>query len=250
MLAKACAAALGFILLATSTQAQQTPSPSVEPESSPPGEHMPPPPVGAPIDVKRGDEWRYETRDFLTREIKSRMGYVVADVLPTEIDVRVAYVDARNGKESSLLMQFDHDWQLLETPLTVFKDRTEPTSFLQDLKIGKTWAYSYKSVPKTTGTAKVWYGQAKVVGWEKVVLRSNRSFDAFKMERDETDAQPATGNAASRASSAANRTEISRVIWFAPSVNGFVREVSQTRINGRLFDGYEQELLEYTRHSD
>jgi hypothetical protein len=250
MLAKTCATLFGFVVLAVPTAAQQTASPGVASEFPPPGGQTAPPPAGVPIDVKRGDEWKYETRDFLTQEIKSKIRYVVADVLPAEIDVRLTYLDARNGRENSFLMQFDHDWQLLESPLLVFKDRTEPTSILEHLEIGKTWSYSYKSVQKTTGTAKTWYGKAKIVGWEKVILRSNRSFDAFKIERDETDEKPADGAVAPKAPSTANRTQVLRVVWFAPSENGFVREVSQTRVNGRLFDGYEQELLEYRRHQD
>jgi hypothetical protein len=72
-----------------------------------------------------------------------------------------------------------------------------------------------------------------------------RIIDAFKIERRETDAKSADTLVTPGAASTANRTDILAISWFAPAVNQIVRELSQTRINGRLFDGgYEGELLE------
>ena len=239
-------------ILLTVPASGQVASPQLPDLPAPPPWARPegPPPESFKLDVRRGDEWRYEVRDFLTHEVKAELTFVVADVLADEIDVRVTSLNPTTKVEKTFPMRFDRDWRLIENPQILIKDRTEPSSVLDHPEIGKSWVYSYGLMHKSNGFTKTFYGRARIVAWERIVLGSGQAYDAFKIERRETDVRPADKDVATGAAPTASRVDVLTRDWWAPAVNRPVRGLFMTRINGRLLEGTDTGLIEYQRRSD
>jgi DUF3108-like len=87
------------------------------------------------------------------------------------------------------------------------------------------------------GTALTITGESKVVGEEKVTTGAG-TFDTFKIE---TRMRQVNSNDQTKAST------INAVLWYAPSVNRWVRRTYKLQIEGRLRDSNTEELTDYSR---
>jgi hypothetical protein len=87
------------------------------------------------------------------------------------------------------------------------------------------------------GTAFSINGQSKVVGTEKLTTSAG-TFDTFKIE---TTARQINANDQTKGAT------VTSTLWYAPSVNRWVRKTYKLQVEGRLRDSQTEELTDYSR---
>ena len=128
-------------------------------DAAPDGDNRHPEAVG--IDVKRGDEWNYESRDDLTGETKYVISVVVSDVAGDEIDTRIKARSLSTNIESVGVSVFDKTWRKKEDNGNIYKINQENWGIPNSIKIGNDWTYLYT---QTTSNARLkinWAGHGE-----------------------------------------------------------------------------------------
>jgi uncharacterized protein involved in copper resistance len=105
------------------------------------------------------------------------------------------------------------------------------------LQPGKEWRFESQASNFHNGTTLSSTGQSKVVAQEKITTPAG-TFDAFKIE---TVIRQVNSNDQTKAAT------VNSTIWYAPSVNRWVRKTSQMRIEGRVREASTEELADYSR---
>ena len=208
------------------------------------------PPAVKSIDVKKGDQWVYETRDELTGRLKFTTSAVVSDVTDSEIDVRVTNkATSTNAAETTYLEVFDRRWRKTEGPKYTFKKSQEFWGVPDDIAVGREWTYSYEERSVSSPQNFKWAGHGEVVAWEKVSLPSGQSFDAFKIEYHEATTRNANNQIeiVTEATPGNLRAEMTVVEWYAPLVNRYVKRTYDVRQNGKLLNSGSEMLTLYSR---
>jgi hypothetical protein len=103
--------------------------------------------------------------------------------------------------------------------------------------LARSGRFESKATHFQNGTALTITGESKVVGEEKVTTGAG-TFDTFKIE---TRMRQVNSNDQTKASA------INAVLWYAPSVNRWVRRTYKLQIEGRLRDSNKEELTDYSR---
>jgi len=187
--------------------------------------------VGDLAGVLPGDRWVYEVKDEITGDLKRTMTVVVLDVSEKEINTRMSVRGAARPFETV----FDRNWNRIDDGIWKFRP-SDGAGVQTPLQVGKEWRFENKST-HTNGTALSTTGQSKVVGEEKVTTSAG-TFDTFKIE---TRMRHVNANDQTKAST------VNATLWYAPTVNRWVRRTNETRIEGRVRDSHTEELVDYSR---
>jgi hypothetical protein len=181
--------------------------------------------------VLPGDRWVYEVKDEITGDLKRTFTVVVLDVSEKEINTRMSVRGAARPFETV----FDRGWSRIDDGIWKFKP-SDGAGVQTPLQVGKEWRFENKST-HANGTALSTTGQSKVVGEEKVTTSAG-TFDTFKIE---TRMRHVNANDQTKAST------VNTTLWYAPTVNRWVRKTYETHIEGRLRDSHTEELTDYSR---
>jgi uncharacterized protein involved in copper resistance len=130
---------------------------------------------------------------------------------------------------------FDRNWNRIDDGIWKFRP-SDGAGVQTPLQVGKEWRFENKST-HANGTALSTTGQSKVVGEEKVTTSAG-TFDTFKIE---TRMRHVNANDQTKAST------VNATLWYAPTVNRWVRRTNETRIEGRVRDSHTEELVDYSR---
>ena len=187
--------------------------------------------VGDLAGVLPGDRWVYEVKDEITGDLKRTTTVVVLDVSEKEINTRMSVRGAARPFETV----FDRNWNRIDDGIWKFRP-SDGAGVQTPLQVGKEWRFENKST-HTNGTALSTTGQSKVVGEEKVTTSAG-TFDTFKIE---TRMRHVNANDQTKAST------VNATLWYAPTVNRWVRRTNETRIEGRVRDSHTEELVDYSR---
>jgi hypothetical protein len=182
--------------------------------------------------VLPGDRWVYEVTDEVTGDIKQTTTVVVLDVSDKEINTRVSI----RGAASPRQFVFDRSWSRIDDDLWKYTP-SDGTGIKVPLQVGKDWRFESKATNFRNGTAMSISGQSRVVGTEKLTTSAG-TFETFKVE---TTARQINANDQTRAAT------LTATLWYAPSINRWVRKTHKLQIEGRLRESRTEELTDYSR---
>ena len=182
--------------------------------------------------VLPGDRWVYEVTDETTGDLKGTTTVVVVDVSENEINTRVSV----RGATRPLQVVFDRSWNRIDDGIWKYRP-SDGTGVRTPLEVGKAWRFESKASHFQRGTAFSITGQSKVVGAEKITTSAG-TFDTFKIE---SSIRQINTNDQTKAAT------VTITLWYAPSINRWVRKISKTQIEGRLRDSNTEELADYSR---
>lgn len=182
--------------------------------------------------VLPGDRWVYEVTDEMTGDLKETTTVVVLDVSETEIHTRVS----TRGTASPRQIIFDRTWNRVDDSAWKYRP-SDGTGIRMPLQVGKDWRFESKATHFQSGTASSITGQSKVVGEEKVTTSAG-TFNAFKIE---TTTRQVNANDQTKAAI------MTATLWYAPSVNRWVRRTYKLQIEGRPRASQTEELVDYSR---
>jgi hypothetical protein len=181
--------------------------------------------------VLPGDRWVYEVTDEITGDIKQTTTVVVLDVSEKEINTRVS-IRGANPRQ----IVFDRGWSRIDDSSWKFTP-SDGTGIKMPLQVGRDWRFDSKATSFQSGTAMSVNGQSKVVGAEKLTTSAG-TFDTFKIE---TTARQINANDQTKSST------LTATLWYAPSVNRWVRKTYKLQVEGRLRESQTEELTDYSR---
>jgi hypothetical protein len=182
--------------------------------------------------VLPGDRWVYEVKDEITGDVKETTTVVVLDVSDKEINARVS----TRGIQRARQVVFDPGWNRIDDSVWKYRP-SDGTGVRTPLDVGKEWRFESKATHFQYGTAISITGQSKVVGEEKITTSAG-TFDTFKID---TTLRQINSNDQTKAST------VTATLWYAPSINRWVRKTYRTQIEGRLRDSHTEELTDYSR---
>lgn len=182
--------------------------------------------------VLPGDRWVYEVTDEMTGDVKATTTVVVLDVSEGEIHTRVS----TRGAASPRQIVFDRAWNRLDDSVWKYRP-SDGTGISMPLQVGKEWRFENRATHFQNGTAVSNTGQSKVVGKESITTSAG-TFDTFKIE---TTMRQVNSNDQTKAAT------MTAALWYAPSVNRWVRKTYKLQIEGRLRDSQTEELTDYSR---
>jgi hypothetical protein len=179
-----------------------------------------------------GDRWAYEVTDEVSGDLKQTTSVVVLTVSDKEINARVM----NRGEQRPIQIAYDRNWNRLDDEAWKYLP-SDGTGIQIPLQVGKEWRYNNKASNFGSGTTVSRAGQSKVVAQESVTTPAG-SFDTFKIEStirqiNSTDYTKAA--------------TVTSTMWYAPTVNRWVRKVSKLEIEGRLREALTEELTDYSR---
>jgi len=181
--------------------------------------------------VLPGDRWVYEVTDEVTGDIKQTTTVVVLDVSEKEINTRMSIRGA-----SPRQIVFDRGWSRVDDSLWKYTP-SDGTGIKMPLRVGQDWRFDSKATSFQSGTAMSVNGQSKVVGMERLTTSAG-TFDTFKIE---TTARQINANDQTKSST------LSSTLWYAPTVNRWVRKTYKLQVEGRLRESQTEELTDYSR---
>jgi hypothetical protein len=181
--------------------------------------------------VLPGDRWVYEVTDEVTGDIKQTTTVVVLDVSEKEINTRVS-IRGANPRQ----IVFDRGWSRIDDSSWKFTP-SDGTGIKMPLQVGRDWRFDSKATSFQSGTAMSVNGQSKVVGAEKLTTSAG-TFDTYKIE---TTARQINANDQTKSST------LTATLWYAPSVNRWVRKTYKLQVEGRLRESQTEELTDYSR---
>ena len=182
--------------------------------------------------VLPGDRWVYEVTDEITGDVKPTTTVVVLDVSEREINTRVS----TRGVERPRQIVFDRTWNRIDDSVWKYRP-SDGTGIQTPLQVGKEWRFENKATHFQNGTAFSITGQSKVVGEEKITTSAG-TFDTFKIE---TTMRQVNANDQTKAAT------MNATLWYAPSINRWVRRTYKLQIEGRLRKSQTEELTDYSR---
>ena len=103
--------------------------------------------------------------------------------------------------------------------------------------MGKEWRFENKATSFSSGTAMSITGRSKVVGAEKITTSAG-TFDTVKIQ---TTIRQVNSNDQTKAGI------VNNTLWYAPTINRWVRKTYQLQIEGRLRESQTEELTDYSR---
>jgi hypothetical protein len=194
------------------------------------------------IDVKPGDRWTYQVIDDVTGEIKSTTVHTLTEIRDKTYSVQSAFTPYGQSVTNTSLQVFDENWNLLDDPIWTRKPGDPSTGIRLPLKIGAQWkthlTSTRKSPPESHFTVDA---ITNVVAYEPVILKFNKTYDAFKLEINE---------ALTSTASPSQVVTLKITMWFAPSVNRYVKRIVESRIDDRLQSRNIELLTAYARRHD
>jgi hypothetical protein len=181
--------------------------------------------------VLPGDRWVYEVTDEVTGDIKQTTTVVVLDVSEKEINTRMSIRGAGPRQ-----VVFDRGWSRIDDSLWKYTP-SDGTGVKMPLRVGQDWRFDSKATSFQSGTAMSVNGQSKVVGTERLTTSAG-TFDTFKIE---TTVRQINANDQTKSST------LTSTLWYAPTVNRWVRKTYKLQVEGRLRESQTEELTDYSR---
>ena len=182
-----------------------------------------------------GSSWNYEVTD----QIKQTKGVVETTLTESKGNERVVRENTR-GLTSHNVIVYDKDWNVLETMSLKFEPYSG-TGVPTLLEIGSTFkaARSIRSKQKTG-----WSGVSPVITEMKVASIETITTKAGKFETYRIEGSMKMGE-----------HENKIVYWFSPKIDHWVKTQLEVRLNGRLIEKFDRELINYelrlpTSHSN
>src|SRR5262245_36845104 len=182
--------------------------------------------------VLPGDRWVYEVTDEVTGDLRQTMTVVVLDVSENEINTRLS----TRGAERPRQIVFDRNWNRIDDSSWKYKP-SDGTGMQTPLQVGKEWRFENKATSFASGTAMSITGRSKVVGEEKITTIAG-TFDTLKVE---STIRQVKSNDQTKAAT------LTTQLWYAPTINRWVRKTYQLQIEGRLRESQTEELTDYSR---
>jgi hypothetical protein len=181
--------------------------------------------------VLPGDRWVYEVTDEVTGDIKQTTTVVVLDVSEKEINTRVTIRGAAPRQ-----IVFDRGWSRIDDSSWKYTP-SDGTGIKMPLQVGQDWRFDSKATNFNNGTAMSVNGQSTVVGTEKLTTSAG-TFETFKVE---TTLRQINANDQTKSST------LTSTLWYAPTVNRWVRKTYKLQVEGRLRESQTEELMDYSR---
>jgi hypothetical protein len=182
--------------------------------------------------VLAGDRWLYDITDEITGDLKYTTSVVVIDVSDQEIHTRVT----TRGYERPRQVVFDRSWSRIDDE--VWKSApSDGTGIRMPLEVGREWRFDSNSKHLQLGYTLRTNGQSKVTAQEKVTTSAG-TFETFKIE---------TVMRHLSATDATKSATVTSTLWYAPTVNRWVRKVFKLEREGRLRESQTEELSDYSR---
>ena len=131
---------------------------------------------------------------------------------------------------------YDRNWNRIDDDAWKYKP-SDGTGIRLPLEVGKAWRIEAQAVHMQNGATVSTAGQSKVVAQEKITTPAG-TFDAFKIETT------------TRQIVAVDQTKAATVnttLWYAPTVNRWVRRTYKMSIEGRVREANTEELTDYSR---
>ncbi|WFU81568.1 hypothetical protein QA645_02140 [Bradyrhizobium sp. CIAT3101] len=225
MLRRCLLATIGLLAFAGAAKAQtaaQPPAPAAQATSS--QETMEEPEIG--------DHWTYEVRDEITGDLKSTITHTITDISPTEIGIRLAVL----GKSDLGFQSYDRAWDMITNGIW----RSTPNDGMgirAPLAVGKSWPVKATDFNSSNGISLKRTGTAKVTAQESLTTRAG-TFETYKIE---------IAIESRNANDTTKKYLSEQQIWYAPSINHWVKRASVSRSDGRVRDRSMAELVEYGR---
>jgi urease beta subunit len=191
--------------------------------------------AGEPPDlagVLAGDRWLYDVTDEITGEAKYTSAVVVIDVSEKEILARVS----SRGNPRPRQVAFDHGWSRIDDEVWKFAP-SDGTGLRLPLEVGKAWRFENNARNLVNGVTLRTTGQSKVVDQETTTTGAG-TFQTFKVE---TTIRYVYSNDATKAAT------VTSTMWYAPTVNRWVRKTYKLMREGRLRESNTEELTDYSR---
>ena len=182
--------------------------------------------------VLSGDRWTYEVTDEITGDVKQTSTVNVISVSDNEIVTRVT----ARGTDRPFQIVYDRNWNRLDDDVWKYRP-SDGSGIPAPLEIGKEWRFDSKATNFQNGTAMRITGHSKVVAQEKITTEAG-TFDTFKVE------------SSSRQVNANDQTKdakVSATLWYAPSINRWVRKTYKMQVEGRVRSSGTEELADYSR---
>ena len=199
-------------------------------------------PVVDSIPVQPGDRWTYRWVDDITGEAKSYQTYTLTEIKDGAFSVAITATPIGQGLPTSGLHVYDESWGLLDDGVWTRKVGDPVTGVRLPLKLGATWDTHFTASRKNPDRDSVIDATSVVTAYEEVSFRFGLTYDAFKIETNESVA-PASGGGPS--------ATLKVTLWYAPAVNRYVKRVVEARTNDRLQSRIIESLTEYKRrHED
>jgi hypothetical protein len=190
---------------------------------------------GSPVVMEEpapGDYWTYEIRDEILGTLKFSRQSVVTEVTPTEIGTRFNIT----GSSNNGVVVFDRSWN--RTSRGEWRYKPNDGSGIQlPLAVGKSWSFKSNNVNSKNGDSWSFSGASKVVGQESVTTKAG-TFDTFKIETT------LTGHNVHNPS---RTTQSSNEMWYAPSVDHWIKRNYKVRVDGHLLEDTSEVLVAYGR---
>jgi hypothetical protein len=204
-------------------------------------------PVIDKVDVKPGDRWSYQVVDDITGETKATTVHTLTEIRDKSYSVQSAFTAFGQSVATTSLQVFDDNWNLLEDTAWTRKPADPVTGIRLPLKVGAQWKTHFTSVRKTPPETQFQTdANIRVVGYEPVILKFNKTYDAFKLEINEA----LTNSAATSTAAPPSVVTIKVTMWYAPSVNRYVKRITEMRVNDRLQSRSIELLTAYARRHD
>jgi hypothetical protein len=182
--------------------------------------------------VLPGDRWVYEVTDEITGDIKATTTIVVLDVSAKEINTRWSARGAAGARQ----VVFDRNWSRIDDSVWKYTP-SDGSGIKLPLRVGQDWRFAGKGAHFQNGTAFSLNGQSKVVGSEQLTTSAG-TFDTFKIETTmrQINSKDQTKGAT-----------VTSTLWYAPSINRWVRKTYKFHVEGRLRGSETEELTDYSR---
>ena len=222
MLRHSLLATIGLFVFAGTANAQTSGQPSAPTATS--QEMMEEPEIG--------DHWTYELRDEITGDLKSTITHTITDISPTEIGIRLAVL----GKSDVGYQSYDRSWDMITNGIW----RSTPNDGMgirTPLAIGKSWPVKATDFNSSNGVSLKRTGTAKVTAQESLTTRAG-TFDTYKIE---------IAIEARNSNDTTKKYLSEQQIWYAPSIDHWVKRGYINRSDGRVRDRSMVELIEYGR---
>lgn len=181
--------------------------------------------------VLRGDRWQYEVTDEITGEVTQATSVLVISVSDTEIQTRATSRALRPNQ-----IFYDRNWNRVDDDVWKYKP-SDGTGIRMPLEVGKAWRFECNAVHFQNGVTVSTAGQSKVVAQEKITTPAG-TFDAFKIE---------TTTRQVNAFDQTKAATFTATLWYAPTVNRWVRKTQKISIEGRVREANTEELTDYSR---
>jgi hypothetical protein len=229
MIRRGLLATLGLLLFANPLSAQTTSAPASPPAATAASTDQ----SEAMEDPQLGDHWTYEVRDEISGDLKSTITHTITDVSPKEIAVRLDVV-GKPGFGGYFI--YGRSWEMINNGHWKWTPN-DGISIRGPLTVGKSWPIKAGAFNSSSAVSLKTSGTAKVTAKETITTRAGM-FETFKIE---------TSIESRNANDSTKKYLNEEQIWYAPSVDHWVKRASVDKTDGRVRNRTVVELVEYGR---